>query len=483
LLNHLSINRVNFVRRMTKKKDILEYVTIEDFAAEAKCLTRVDGKVVFVENSSPGDIVDIRITRKKKNYLEATPVHFHQFSTFRQEPFCSHYGSCGGCRWQHINYEKQLDFKYQQVRDQFERIGRIKDFELLPVIGSASQKFYRNKLEYTFSNRRWISGDEIESGIELDRNGLGFHKPGQFDKVLDINTCHLQDDLTNRIRNAFKNYAKSNSIPFYDLKEHVGFLRNLIIRNSNTGEWMVILQVKYYDKILIQKLLNFLNKTFPEITSLYYIINSKRNESYQDLEAIHFSGRKYIMEKMEELVFQIGPKSFFQTNSDQAYRLYSVVREFANIKHDEIVYDLYSGTGSIALFIAKHAKKVIGFEYVEEAVMDAKLNSDLNKIGNTFFIAGDIKETIKSDIIKKFGKPDVVISDPPRAGMHKDVIAGIIDAKPLRIIYVSCNPATQARDIELLKEYYQPKKAQPVDMFPQTHHIENIALLELKDHG
>ncbi len=469
----------NFACSMTKRKNIIEQVTIDDFAAEAKCVAKVDGKVIFVQNSAPGDVADLRIIKKKKNYLEAVPVLFHRLSDFRQDPICSHFGSCGGCKWQHVQYQHQLDFKFKQVKDQFERIGKLSDFELFPVMGSHRTEFYRNKLEFTFSNQRWLSNSEIESGESLDRNGLGFHKPGRFDKVLDIDKCYLQNQLSNDIRNSVKNFARWENIPFYDLKEHVGFLRNLIIRTSNTGECMVILQVKSDEIDTISRILNYVLQTFPEITSLYYIINPKANESYQDLEAVHYSGNKFITEKMEDLSFIVGPKSFFQTNSYQAYHLYSLLRELAAIRPDEIVYDLYTGTGSIANFVARQAKKVIGIEYIEEAVADAKLNSKYNQIENTAFIAGDIKEVLNDDLFSAYGSPDVVITDPPRAGMHQDVINRILQYKPGRIIYVSCNPATQARDIYLLRESYRLLKSQPVDMFPHTHHIENVALLEL----
>lgn len=468
---------------MTKQKNIIEQVTVYDFAAEAKCVAKVDGQVIFVENSAPGDVVDLRITKKKKNYLEAIPVHFHRLSDFRQEPVCSHFGTCGGCRWQHVQYSHQLDFKFKQVKDQFERIGKLSDFELLPVIGSERTEFYRNKLEFTFSNQRWLSQAEIESGEILERNGLGFHKPGRFDKVLDIDKCYLQNQLSNDIRNDLKKFTIQNDIPFYDIKEHVGFLRNLIIRTSNTGECMVILQVGNEQKGYISRILDYLTQSQPGITSLYYIINPKANESYQDLEAIHYSGNKFITERMEDLSFMIGPKSFFQTNSHQAYRLYSLVREMAGIQPEEIVYDLYTGTGSIANFIARQAKNVIGIEYVEEAVEDARLNSKYNQINNTRFIAGDIKEVLTDDLFTKYGNPGVIITDPPRAGMHQDVIRGILKSRPDRIIYVSCNPATQARDINLLQETYRLVKAQPVDMFPHTHHIENIAFLKIKRDG
>jgi 23S rRNA (uracil1939-C5)-methyltransferase len=464
---------------MKNKNNIIEQITIEDFAAEARSIARVEGKVIFVEQSAPGDVADLRIIRKKKNFLEAVPVKFHRYSGMRQDPVCEHFDTCGGCSWQHVRYAHQLEFKYRQVRDQLERIGKLSGFELLPIIGSEKTEFYRNKLEYTFSNQRWLSTEEIESPENLERNGLGFHKPGRFDKVLDIHQCHLQSELSNDIRNAVKNFTRSEKIPYYDLREHTGFLRNLIVRTSNTGGCMVILQVKYDDRDFIKKVLDFLKEKFPEITSFYYIVNPKLNESYQDLEVVHYAGDRYLTEKMEDLSFIIGPKSFFQTNSGQALRLYSLVREMAEVNRTDTVYDLYSGTGSIALFLSNMAEKVIGIEYIEEAVSDARQNAAHNRISNVTFIAGDIKDIMKDESLGVHGKPDVIITDPPRAGMHPDVIRSIIHNGPDRIVYVSCNPATQARDIDMLRDHYRLVKAQPVDMFPHTHHIENIALLKI----
>lgn len=464
---------------MKNKNNIIEQITIEDFAAEARSIARFEGKVVFVEQSAPGDVADLRIIRKKKNFLEAVPVKFHRYSGMRQDPVCEHFDTCGGCSWQHVRYAHQLEFKYQQVRDQLERIGKLSGFELLPIIGSEKTEFYRNKLEYTFSNQRWLSTEEIESAENLERNGLGFHKPGRFDKVLDIHQCHLQSELSNEIRNAVKNFTRSEKIPYYDLREHTGFLRNLIVRTSNTGGCMVILQVKYDDRDFIKKVLDFLKEKFPEITSFYYIVNPKLNESYQDLEAVHYAGDRYLTEKMDDLSFIIGPKSFFQTNSGQALRLYSVVREMAEVNKTDTVYDLYSGTGSIALFLSNLAEKVIGIEYIEEAVSDARQNAAHNRISNVTFIAGDIKDIMRDESLGVHGKPDVIITDPPRAGMHPAVIRSIIHNGPDRIVYVSCNPATQARDIDMLRDHYRLVKARPVDMFPHTHHIENIALLKI----
>jgi 23S rRNA (uracil1939-C5)-methyltransferase len=462
---------------MIRKGDILEEILVEDFAAESKCIAKIDGQVIFIEQTAPGDVVDIRIIRKKKSYLEARPVYYHSFSSKRQTPFCVHYGTCGGCKWQHIQYVEQLEFKQQQVLDQLERIGHQKDINYEPIRGALHHIAYRNKLEFTFTDQRWLTHDEINSGETFERKGLGFHKPGQYDKVLDIEKCHLQPDLSNKIRLKVKEIALLEDIPFYNLREQRGFLRNLIIRNSNTGEWMVILQVGVENLVWIEKILKGLSDSFPEITSFYYIINSKGNESYSDLEAIHFSGKKYIIQKMEDLEFRISPKSFYQTNSEQAYELYKLVMGFAEFKKNDIVYDLYTGTGTIANFISRQVKKIVGLEYVSEAVEDAKINSKLNKITNTVFQEGDIAKIFNENFLEEQGMPDVIITDPPRAGMHKDVIASILKTSARRIVYVSCNPATQARDIELLQNGYRLAKSQAVDMFPHTHHIENIVVL------
>ena len=465
---------------MIKKGDILEEILVEDFAAESKCIAKIDGQVIFIEQTAPGDLVDIRIIRKKKTYLEARPVYYHSFSSKRQTPFCVHYGICGGCKWQHIQYTEQLEFKQQQVLDQLERIGRQKDIKYEPIRGATHHVAYRNKLEFTFTEQRWLTHDEIKSGETFERKGLGFHKPGQFDKVLDVEKCHLQPDLSNRIRLKVKEIALQENIPFYNLREHKGFLRNLIIRNSNDNEWMVILQVSDENKEWIKKILKGLSDSYPEITSCYYLVNSKGNESYNDLEAIHFSGKKHIIQKMEDLEFRISPKSFYQTNSEQAYELYKLVREFADFKKEDLVYDLYTGTGTIANFIARGVKKVVGLEYVSEAIEDAKINSEINNISNTGFQEGDIARIFNENFVEEHGSPDVIIADPPRAGMHKDVIASILNTNARRIIYVSCNPATQARDIELLQDKYQLIKSQAIDMFPHTHHIENIVVLDRK---
>jgi 23S rRNA (uracil1939-C5)-methyltransferase len=468
----------NFAVMNIKKGDILEEVMVQDFAAESKCVARVDGQVIFIEQAAPGDVVDVRVTRRKKSYLEGKPVYFHEFSPKRQTPFCEHYGTCGGCTWQHIQYVYQLGFKHQQVLDQLRRIGHVEDMDHEVISAAVQQLAYRNKLEFTFTDQRWLTHEEVQSGEILEKNGLGFHKPGQFDKVLDIERCYLQPELSNRIRIKVKETSLREGIPFYNLRRHEGFLRNLIIRNSNIGEWMVVLQVKYEKKEWIDKILGEIKKSFPEITSLYYIVNPKRNESFYDLDTIHFSGSKYILEKMEDLMFRISPKSFFQTNSLQAYELYKFVRDFGEFDRKDIVYDLYTGTGTIANFIAKMVKEVIGLDYVSEAVDDARTNSEINKIVNTKFVKGEISKIFNEDFLAENGSPDVIITDPPRAGMHKDVIKGILKTSARKVIYISCNPATQARDIDLLRASYQLVKSKAVDMFPHTHHIENIAVLD-----
>ena len=465
---------------MIRKGDILEEILVEDFAAESKCVAKIDGQVIFIEQTAPGDVVDIRIIRKKKNYLEARPVYYHSFSSKRQTPFCVHYGTCGGCKWQHIQYPDQLEFKQQQILDQLERIGHQKEIKYEPIFGASHHVAYRNKLEFTFTDQRWLTHDEINSGKTFERNGLGFHKPGQFDKVLDIEKCYLQPDMSNKIRIKVKEIALQENIPFYNIRERKGFLRNLIVRNSNSDEWMVILQVGFENGEWIEKILNELMNTFPEITSLYYLVNSKGNESYYDLEAVHFAGNNYMIQKMEDLEFRISPKSFFQTNSDQAYELYKFVREFAELEKTDIVYDLYTGTGTIANFIARQVKKVVGLEYVSEAIEDAKINSKINRITNTMFLEGDIAIIFNEAFLDEHGNPDVIITDPPRAGMHRDVIAAILKTSARRIVYVSCNPATQARDIDLLNDRYRLVKSQAIDMFPHTHHIENIVVLDIK---
>ena len=464
-----------------KKLPVFEHVLIEDIAAEGKAMARVDEMVVFVKNALPGDVVDLQLTRKRKNFAEAKPVKFHAYSPDRSEPFCEHFADCGGCVWQDLPYEKQLFYKQKQVVDNFERIGKIEIPSINNILPSAKTTLYRNKLEYTFSNRRWLTSEEVESGEEFrDMNGLGFHVPGMFDRIVDIRQCHLQPEPGNSIRLAVRKYAISNNLEFYDPRNHTGFLRNLLIRTSETGEVMVVPVFAHDDRENIEGLLNMLSETFPEITSLQYVVNEKRNDTITDQEVIVWKGKDHIIEQLGDLKFRIGPKSFFQTNAGQSLQLYEKTLEFAAVNKDETVYDLYTGTGSIACFLARQAKEVIGIEYVPEAIEDAKLNAALNNLDNTKFYAGDIKDLLTNGFIDEHGHPDTIVLDPPRPGIHKDVIDALLYAAPEKIVYVSCNPATQARDIALLNEAYTVTKIQPVDMFPHTHHVENIALLVKK---
>jgi 23S rRNA (uracil1939-C5)-methyltransferase len=460
----------------------LERVRITDIAAEGNALARVENMVVFVPMLIPGDVVDIQVIRKRKKFMEGRVVRFHEYSADRIEPRCSHFGVCGGCRWQHLPYNLQLHYKENQVKDSLARIGKIDLPEIRPIIGSADEFLYRNKLEYTFSNRRWYTKEEVESGVEFEEgNALGFHIPGLFDKVLDIDLCHLQPEPTNSIRKAVRQYAIENNLEFFDLREQKGFLRNLIIRNTLAGEVMVILVLFHEDVSNRKNLLDFLASEFPGITSLYYIINSKKNDSLNDQNPVLYKGKDHITEIMDGLNFRIGPKSFSQTNTRQAQILYNVAKQFAGLSGNEIVYDLYTGTGTIANFVAGSAKKVIGIEYVGEAVHDAKINSSLNNIRNILFFAGDIKDILNEDFMNSNGRPDVIITDPPRAGMHEDVVTTILRASPSKIVYISCNAATQARDILLLSAGYNVALVQPVDMFPHTHHVENVVLLIRKE--
>ncbi|WP_100627433.1 23S rRNA (uracil(1939)-C(5))-methyltransferase RlmD [Algoriphagus formosus] len=462
------------------KNKIITEVSIERIASEGKCIGHHDGKVVFVGNVAPGDIVDVRITKGKSSFMEGEAVHFHQYSKDRVEPFCAHFGTCGGCKWQHINYDLQKTYKRQQVVDQFERIAKVPIPEVLPILGSANTRYYRNKLDFTFSNKKWLTIEQIRSGEEFERNALGFHIPKMFDKIIDIDHCYLQGGPSNDVRNSLREFALQNRLSFYDIRNQVGLLRNLIIRTTSTGQTMVIVQFGEDDAENIQLVMEFLKSRFPEITSLLYVINTKGNETFHDLELVTFAGLPYIEEEMEGLKFRIGPKSFYQTNSDQAYELYKVARDFAELKGDEIVYDLYTGTGTIANFVAKQAKQVIGVEYVEAAIEDAKLNSEINGITNTQFYAGDMKDVLNEEFIAQHAAPDVIITDPPRAGMHEDVVKMLLRLSAPTIVYVSCNPATQARDVALLAEKYQVERIQPVDMFPQTYHVENVVRLTLK---
>ena len=463
-----------------KQKPLYESLKIEDIGSEGKALARTGEMVVFTTYAVPGDIVDLQVTKKRKRYAEAKVTKFHKFSEDRTENFCEHFGICGGCKWQILPYEKQLYYKQKQVQDQLERIGKIKLTGFTAILGTEKDTFYRNKLEFTFSNKRWLTTDEFNSETK-DLNALGFHVPGLFDKIININKCWLQPEPSNKIRNFVYKYAIDNELSFFDIKAKSGFLRTLIIRTSSTGEIMVILSFYHEDKILREALLSSVENEFPEITSLLYVINSKGNDTITDQNIELFHGRDFILEQMEELKFKIGPKSFYQTNSEQAYNLYKVVREFAELKGNETVYDLYTGTGTIANFVAKKARKVVGIEYVPEAIEDARENSRINNITNTSFYSGDIKSVLNDKFIVNNGQPDVIMTDPPRAGMHNDVIESMIKSGAQKIIYVSCNPATQARDLAILSNNYEVKKIQPVDMFPHTHHVENVVLLWKKN--
>ena len=468
---------------MTRKKKplpLLENITITDFAAEGKALARVDDMVVFVPWAVPGDVCDLQVRRKKHSFMEAEIVRLHTPSPIRVQPFCEHFGTCGGCKWQQLPYEEQLKMKQQQVFDQLTRIGKVELPEFRPILGSVKTKEYRNKLDFGCSNRRYLTNEEIASGKEFARDAIGFHITGAFDKILPIEKCCLMDDLHNQIRNEVRDYAIGNGLTFFDLRQQVGLLRDVIIRNSNTGEWLVIIQFHYDeegDEQRAKGLLQHLADKFPQITALMYLNNQKCNDTIGDQDILAFKGNDHIYETMEDLRFKVGPKSFYQTNTEQAYHLYSVAREFAGLTGEELVYDLYTGTGTIANFVAKRARKVVGIEYVPEAIEDAKINSQENHIGNTLFYAGDMKDILTDEFIAEHGRPDVIITDPPRAGMHPDVVKTILRAAPQRIVYVSCNPATQARDLQDLDADYKVSAVQPVDMFPHTPHVENVVLL------
>jgi 23S rRNA (uracil1939-C5)-methyltransferase len=462
------------------KHKVITDLKIERIATEGKCLGYHEGKVVFVSQVAPGDVVDVRITKGKSSFMEGEVVKFHAYSEDRIEPFCAHFGTCGGCKWQHITYELQQQYKRQQVVDQFERIAKIPIPEVAPLLASANTQYYRNKLDFTFSNSRWLTREEINSDQEFERNALGFHIPKMFDKIIDIEHCYLQGGISNAVRNGLRDFARANGISFYAIRNQVGVLRNLIIRTTSTGQTMVIVQFGENDPESISKVMTYLKAAFPEITSLLYVINTKGNETFHDLDLVTYAGLPYIEEQMEGLRFRIGPKSFYQTNSEQAYELYKVVRDQAQLKGNEVVYDLYTGTGTIANFVAKQAKQVIGVEYVAAAIEDAKLNSQLNGIDNTLFYAGDMKDILNDEFMANHAKPDLIITDPPRAGMDEKVIDMLLRIAAPVIVYVSCNPATQARDLALLGERYQVELVQPVDMFPQTYHVENVVRLTLK---
>lgn len=466
-----------------RKKITIEKVTIEDAGAKGKSITRLEnGLVLFVEGAVPGDVCDVLVHKKRKSFLEGKPIKFHSYSDKRIEPKCEHFGLCGGCKWQFMDYKHQLKYKQKEVVDSLTRIGGIDIPEVSNILGCNQEFYYRNKMDYAFTNRRWITKQESESEKEIKhRNGAGFRVAGFWDKVIDINDCHLQAEPTNKIRKAARDYAIKNKLDFFDIAQKEGFLRNLTIRMSSNGQIMVLLQFFYEDKDKREGLLNYLDSNFPEITSLLYTINNKGNESIFDLDIITFKGEDFIYEEMEGLKFKIGPKSFYQTNSLQAYELYKLTREFAQISKEDVVYDLYTGTGTIAQFVAKQAKKVIGIESVPEAIAAAKENAENNEIDNCDFYVGDMKEIFTEKFIEDNGKPDIIITDPPRDGMHKNVIGQLLDVHPNRIVYVSCNPATQARDLSLMNEHYKVVKSQAVDMFPQTYHVENIVLLEKRE--
>lgn len=462
------------------KKPLFKEVLIEKLAAEGKAIAKIEDKVLFVTNVVPGDIVDVQVTKKRKKYMEGQPVFFHKYSEMRVPAFCEHFGVCGGCKWQNIPYEKQLELKQQEVIDNLTRLGHIELPEVDQIIPSEKTRNYRNKLEFTFSAKRYLTKEELDNKEILKTPALGFHVPRLFDKVVDVKDCHLQKEPSNEIRQCVKDYITENEVSHFDIRDQSGFLRNLIIRTSSTGEIMVILSVFHEDVEVREGLLEHIYKNFPQITSLMYVVNGKPNDTIFDQDIIVFKGRDHIFEEMEGLKFKIGPKSFYQTNSEQAYNLYKKTREFAALTGNEVVYDLYTGTGTIANFVAKQASKVIGIEYVPEAIEDAKVNSEINGIDNTTFYAGDMKDVLSADFIREHGAADVIIVDPPRAGMHPDVVETILNAEAKRIVYVSCNTATQARDLDLMQEAYKVTKVQAVDMFPHTHHVENIVLLEKK---
>ena len=472
--------------RKRREKPVIENVTIADVGAEGKSIARIDDLVVFVPFVVPGDIVDLKILKKKRNYAEAVAVNIRKYSPVREIPFCEHFGVCGGCKWQNLPYEEQLRYKQKQVSDSLTRIAKVELPQISPIIGSKETVRYRNKLEYSFSNMRWLTSEELAALDSPDNDrprkqpGLGFHITGAFDKVLHINSCWLQDEISDHIRNSIFKYAIDNELPFINLRSFEGLLRDMMVRVVTTGQIMVLVQANIEtqaDEEMFMGLMRHISDSFPQITSLLYVINNKRNNTFDDLDVHLFRGESCIYERMEDLMFKIGPKSFFQTNSRQAYRLYRLVRELAQLSSDEIVYDLYTGTGTIAQFIASRVKKVIGIEYIPEAIDDARENALLNGIENIEFFAGDMRYVLNAEFIAEHGTPDVVITDPPRVGMHKDVVNTILAAAPERIVYVSCNPATQARDVALLDRDYRVSAVQPIDMFPHTQHVEVVTLL------
>jgi 23S rRNA (uracil1939-C5)-methyltransferase len=456
-----------------------EDVTVIDIAEEGKGVGKTEDFVLFIEKAVPGDVVDVEVYRKKKNFGEAKIIALKQPSPYRTQPFCEHFGTCGGCKWQHMTYESQLQFKQKAVTDALSRLAKVEVSHTLPIVASPADRYYRNKLEYTFSNKRWLYDGENRTDEALEMSALGFHIPGRFDKILDINHCYLQADPSNDIRLKIRDYARLHHMSFYDVREHTGALRNLIIRTSSTGELMVIVVFAHATEEEVNSLMGYVEQEFPEITSLLYILNQKMNDTIFDQDVVAWKGPEYIHEHMDEIQFRIGPKSFYQTNAIQAKRLYEIARDFAGFTGTELVYDLYTGAGTIANFVAKHVKEVIGVEYVPSAIEDAKVNSAINNINNTKFYAGDMKDVLNADFVAQHGKPDVIITDPPRAGMHADVVERLMEIEAPKIVYVSCNAATQARDLIVLKEKYNVTQIQPVDMFPHTQHVENVVLLEL----
>lgn len=467
--------------RKNKKQSLLfENIEVTDAGAKGKSIAKApDGRIIFLSNAIPGDVVDIKTLKKKKSFFEGTVTKFHKLSDKRTLPVCEHFGVCGGCKWQNMSYKSQLYYKQKEVENNLLRIGKVELPEIMPIIGSKREYFYRNKMEFSFSDSRWLTQDEIRNSEEIkNKNALGFHIPGMWDKIIDIKKCHLQEDPSNQIRIFIKKVAEDNNLDFFNPRNQTGLLRTLMIRTSSTGEVMVLIQFYEDDKIKRELLLSHIISQFPGITSLQYVINQKSNDTIYDQEVVCYYGREYIFEEMEGLKFKINAKSFYQTNSEQAYVLYKVTREFAGLEGNEIVYDLYTGTGTIAQFISKKAKKVIGIEAVPEAIADAEANAQFNAIDNVDFYAGDMKNVFNDEFIKENGIPDVIVTDPPRDGMHKDVVKQILSIAPKKIVYVSCNSATQARDLGLMDQYYKVTKIQPVDMFPQTHHVENVVLLE-----
>lgn len=467
-------------RRIPQDKKFVSDLEIVDIAEEGKGVAKHEGMVLFIERAVPGDVVDVELMRKKKNFIEGRVTAVKKASIHRTEPFCAHFGVCGGCKWQHMDYAAQLAFKQQYVQHVLQRIGKIEVTEMEPILPSENTRYYRNKLEFTFSNKRWLTNlDELEPDESMD--ALGFHVPGRFDKILPIEHCYLQADPSNDLRNAISDFAKAEGISFYDLRTHSGALRNLIIRTSSTGEVMVIVAFAYPQQGEVERVMEFVAAKFPELTSLLYVINQKKNDTIFDQEIRVFAGREFIYEQMEDLRFKVGAKSFYQTNSAQAYQLYRVIRDFADLKGDELVYDLYTGAGTIANFLARSASAVVGVEYVPSAIADAKENAAINGVGNTRFFAGDMKDVLTAAFVQQQGQPDVVITDPPRAGMHPDVVKRILEMESPKIVYVSCNAATQARDLEILSQKYTVERIKPVDMFPHTQHVENVVLLKIKN--